>query len=164
MNDIPTILEGLDSVPKILVAFVGTMPEDALNKRRGEGFWTIAEHVVHLGEVQPMLFERLVRFGNESRPVFAPYIPAEDEKPARETKPADVNFALERFCEWRKKQANLLKSFDAATWKKSADHPEYVRYSAYILARHILMHDHWHMYRMEELWLTKDEYLSFLPG
>jgi len=28
------------------------------------------------------------------------------------------------------------------------------------LERHILMHDHWHMYRMEELWLTRDAYLQ----
>ena len=53
---------------------------------------------------------------------------------------------------------------DAGTWQKTATHPEYAQYSFYILVRHILMHDHWHMYRMEELWLTRDEYLTQLEG
>jgi hypothetical protein len=26
------------------------------------------------------------------------------------------------------------------------------------------MHDHWHMFRMEELWLTRDAYLTRLEG
>ena len=51
-----------------------------------------------------------------------------------------------------------------ADWEKTATHPEYEQYSLIILARHILMHDHWHMYRMEELWLTRDEYLTILTG
>jgi hypothetical protein len=26
----------------------------------------------------------------------------------------------------------------------------------------MLMHDYWHMYRMEELWLTRNDYLTSL--
>lgn len=42
--------------------------------------------------------------------------------------------------------------------------PEYALYSLFILARHILMHDHGHIYRMEERWLTRDAYLTKLEG
>jgi hypothetical protein len=30
------------------------------------------------------------------------------------------------------------------------------------LVRHILMHDYWHIYRIEELRLTKERYLTML--
>jgi len=45
---------------------------------------------------------------------------------------------------------------------KETSRPEYENYSLFILVRHILMHNHWHMYRMEELWLTRDAYLTKL--
>ena len=47
--------------------------------------------------------------------------------------------------------APFLEAADAGTWEKMATHPEYESYSLYILTRHLLMHDHWHMYRMAEL-------------
>ncbi|MDA1119365.1 MAG: hypothetical protein O2887_02525 [Bacteroidetes bacterium] len=53
-----------------------------------------------------------------------------------------------------------MKSFENDLWSKTAVHPEFNKYSHYILLRHAMMHDHFHMYRIEELWLTKDEYLK----
>lgn len=31
-----------------------------------------------------------------------------------------------------------------------------------VAEHNVLMHDYWHMYRMEELWITKDAYLTRL--
>ena len=62
MQDKRDILEGLRRSPHILSEFVKTIPEDKLDLRRAEGFWTIAEHVSHLAQVQPMLLERFQRF------------------------------------------------------------------------------------------------------
>jgi hypothetical protein len=160
MQDKRNILEGLRRIPDILSEFVKTIPEDRLDLRRGEGFWTIAEHVGHLAHVQPMLLERFQRFVHEDHPVFVPYIPGtgkdEPQYPPRMELPA----ALAQFSDYRNQQLALLESADEATWQKMATHPEYDLYSFYILARHVLMHDYWHMYRMEELWLTKDDYLT----
>ena len=58
MQDTQYLLEGLSRTPTILSEFVRSIPEGKLDLRRGEGFWTIAEHVSHLAEVQPMLLER----------------------------------------------------------------------------------------------------------
>jgi hypothetical protein len=55
-----------------------------------------------------------------------------------------------------------LEAADGSTWQKTGIHPEYELYSLSILGRHILMHDFWHMYRIEELWLTRDAYLTKL--
>jgi len=162
VQDIPDLLESLRRSPNILSRFVRTIPESKLDVRRGEGFWTVAEHCSHLAQVQPMLLKRFERFMNEDKPEFVPYIPdAGKEEP--ETPPRmSIESALDQFARNRASQLQLLERADDITWQKTATHPEYDQYSLYILTRHALMHDHWHMYRMEELWLTKDAYLTRL--
>ncbi len=96
MKDIPDLLDGLERSGRILSEFVRTIPAEKMNLRRGEGFWTIAEHVCHLAQVQPMLLERLQRFLNEDRPEFVPYIPGADEAEARPLQ-MEMNVALESF-------------------------------------------------------------------
>lgn len=162
MQDIPDLLESLRRSPRILTQFVRSIPASRLDIRRGEGFWTIAEHYSHLAQVQPMLLKRFERFMSEGRPEFVPYIPGgvkeEPDTPPR----MGIEAALDLFESNRAGQLQLLESADVACWNKQGVHPEYEEYSLYILARHVLMHDHWHMYRMEELWLTKDAYLTRL--
>jgi uncharacterized damage-inducible protein DinB len=160
MNDIADLLDGLRRGPNILTAFVRSIPSDQWDRRRAEGFWTVAEHVSHLAQVQPMLLERLQRFRDEDHPVFVPYIPGEDEAESATPEVMYAEDALAQFARCRAQQVDLLAELPVAAWSKTADHPEYRHYSAHILARHILMHDHWHMYRMEELWLTRDEFLT----
>jgi uncharacterized damage-inducible protein DinB len=163
MKDIPDLLEGLGRSPRILSEFIRSIPSEKLTKKRGDGFWTVAEHAVHLATVQPMLGGRIERFLKEARPEFVPYIPSEDE-PVTPPAGIDIAAALSDFSREREKQLDHLRAADTAAWEKTAVHPEYEQYSLYILARHILMHDHWHMYRMEELWLTRDDYLTAVPG
>ena len=165
MKDTKDLLEGLRRSPKILSEFINSLPEDRMNVRRGKGFWTIAEHIMHLAEVQPMLLERIQRFIHEDHPNIIPYNPGINDKDERKDIPdassrTDVTTALERFARYRKKQRALLKDLDRATWQKTGTHPEYELYSLYILVRHMLMHDFWHMYRMEELWLGKNVSLT----
>jgi uncharacterized damage-inducible protein DinB len=61
MQDIDDVLEGLQRSGSILAALIEGIPADRRHQRRGEGFWTIAEHTSHLAQVQPMLLERLQR-------------------------------------------------------------------------------------------------------
>lgn len=156
------LLEGLRQAPAILSAFVSDIAEDKLDRRRGDGCWTIAEHLSHLAHVQPMLLERIQRFLDEDRPEFIPYIPGETEDEPTTPERMAIAAALSQFSAIRKSQLGLLEGASDATWAKQAVHPEYDQYGFHILVRHILMHDHWHMYRMEELWLTKDPFLTRL--
>ena len=119
MKDIPDLLDGLRSSIKILSAFVMALPENKLNRRRGVGFWTVAEHASHLAQVQPMLLERLQRFLDEDRPEFAPYIPGDTEE---EDKPPQMEMkaALADFAQCRQQQLALLEKADDAAWKKTA--------------------------------------------
>lgn len=164
IQEIDELVKDLERSIPILSSFVAAIPEEALEKRRCEGCWTVAEHVRHLAGVQPMLMERLRRFREEEHPVFSPYIPAEEESHVPEPPQIDLDVALEKFDVWRRKQIELAGELTEEDWRKTADHPEYRRYTPAILLRHILMHDFWHMYRMEELWLTRDAFLTRLPG
>jgi uncharacterized damage-inducible protein DinB len=146
----------------VLSGLVKTIPEEKMDLRRGDGFWTVAEHVSHLAQVQPMLLGRLQRFMNEARPEFVPFIPDASGQEPDIPQPVATGSALQQFSEVREQQLSLLAGADDTIWQRKATHPEYAHYSLYILARHILMHDYWHMYRMEELWLTRDAYLTRL--
>ncbi len=163
MQDINSIIGSLSHSTAILEQFAAAIPETALNRRRGEGFWTVAEHFDHLAAVQPMLGLRISRFLTENAPEFIPFIPSEEEAEIEKTV-MDVPTALAAFAAGRNEQIELLKGAKDADWIKTGSHPEYERYTLHILARHILMHDHWHMYRMEALWLTRDEFLTALEG
>ncbi len=162
MTDLQDLFASLRRSPAILDAFVRTIPEDRLDIRRGDGFWTIAEHVSHLAQVQPMLLQRMERFLVEEAPVFVPYLPgAGEDEPATPPR-MEMAAALDRFADYRDRQLRLLEAAGEAVWRKAATHPEYEAYSLYILTRHALMHDHWHMYRMEELWLARNAFLTRL--
>ena len=159
MQDILALLDCLKRSVPILSQLVQSIPEKKLHRRRGDDFWTPSEHLCHLAEVQPMMLGRLQRFMNEDHPEFVPFIPGEgeaDERPA----PMVAAEALSAFADIRDRQVTLLEAADGDVWRKTGSHPEYEQYSLHILVRHILMHDHWHMYRIEELWLTTDEYLT----
>jgi uncharacterized damage-inducible protein DinB len=162
MRDIPDLLEGLRRSPKILSELIETIPENRLDLRRGSGFWTIAEHAVHLAQVQPMLLDRMNRFVAEDHPEFVPYMPSEEQDAPDVPVRMGMSEALEQFLQYRHKQIVLLEHVNENIWQRKGKHPEYDHYSLYILVRHTLMHDHWHMYRIEELWLTKDAYLTRL--
>lgn len=162
MQDIVELLEGLRRTPKILSAFVHSIPAEKRDLCRGEGFWTVSEHVSHLAQVQPMLLNRFQRFMDEEQPEFVPYLPGQGEEEAETPPLMEINTALEQFVHYRQRELLLLDQADEATWQKRAIHPEYEVYSLYIMTRHVLMHDYWHMYRMEELWLTGDAFLTRL--
>lgn len=166
MKDKKSILESLANSPIILSELIHSVPSNFLKIKRGNKFWSIEEHAIHLAQVQPMLLDRLDRFIEEDQPEFIPFIPENDEVAQKPKQHNDIDLknALNSFESLRKKQLSLINAVSSEVWLKKAIHPEYTQYSFYILVRHILMHDHWHMYRIEELWLTKDEYLTLLQG
>lgn len=158
MESISDLLESLRRSPVILAGLVKSIPANRMTLRRGEGFWTITEHLSHLAQVQSMLLGRIERFIAEDHPEFVPFIPEGHEE--RTEVQLDAPAALEQFSSYRDRQVALLTGLDEAAWSKAATHPEYEQYSLSILGRHMLLHDFWHMYRIEELWLTRDAYLK----
>jgi hypothetical protein len=160
---ITAILVALERSIAIFDDMLRSIPTESLDIKRGEGFWSLHEHATHLADVQPMGLERMRRILTEDEPEFVAFVPNQGEEAEKPPLPP-VEAIIADFRTGRKQQLELLKKASPQDWKRTAVHPEYEQYGLFIFARHILMHDHWHMYRMEELWLTKDEYLSRLEG
>jgi uncharacterized damage-inducible protein DinB len=153
------LIDALELNSGILERFVLQIAEDRLHRKRGEGVWSVYEHLHHLVLVQPLMFKRIRLFKNEEKPLIRPYVPGPEEEKERTVK-RPASELIRTFGEWRRKQAELARSCGPEAWAKTGTHPEYDQYSLEILLRHILTHDGWHMYRMEEIWLAKDEALT----
>jgi uncharacterized damage-inducible protein DinB len=153
-----TLIESLKLSIEVLGDFLDKIPEAAQNQVRGEGYWSINKHVNHLALTQIMLCRRIELFMKEENPVIKPYIPSNEEDTSDSLKPAQELLAT--FAKWREKQIVLIEQCGEGVWKREALHPEYTEYSFDTLVRHILLHDYYHMNRMEELWLLRDEYIK----
>lgn len=152
------LIQMLKNTPKVISDYILIIPENDLNIKRGENFWTIKEHLIHLDYVQDILFDRLLKFKNEEKPKITPYFPENDK--IEKNKFNTINDVLNSYKSKRNKQIELINELKNSDIKKEANHDEYKKYNLEIILNHILFHDYWHMYRIEELWLTKDEYLS----
>lgn len=58
----------------------------------------------------------------------------------------------------RKNQIDLFNNLTDVDFCNEASHGEYIRYNIPIIMNHMIYHEYWHMYRIEDIWLTKDEY------
>jgi hypothetical protein len=153
------LVDALELNAIILENFVRQIPESGLHRNRGEGFWTVYQHVFHVALIQPLMYKRFKLFKTEEKPVIVPYNPFGDEED-KSPKVRPVGEIMDSFKDWRRRQVELIRSCDDSVWEKQGVHPEYDQYTMEIVIRHVLTHDGFHMYRMEELWLAKDEVLT----
>ena len=158
MNDRAVLIDGLSNSPLILKEFLKQIPKEELKVRRIPGKWSIHENACHLAIAEEMIFERFQRFEADAKPTFNPYIPGKTT-PSDDLIDLDLEACLKGYQHIRSEMVKLLESYSEDIWAKKGTHPQYKQYDAHILMRHTLMHDHFHMYRIEELWLTNDGYL-----
>ena len=151
------LISSLKQSPLIIGDYLLTVSVEQANEIRRVNFWTICKHLSHLVQTQKLLYERILKFKNEDNPVIKPYFPDKDEI---EKNDLGVPELIEKFKAIRNDQIELLESLSEKDFRKKAVHEEYKKYDLEIIMNHILFHDYWHMYRIEELLLTKDEYLS----
>lgn len=152
-------LIGLSNNKGILKQFVSVISENDIH-RRIKNFWTIYEHIDHLVLTQKVLLGRIQQFIVEDKPIMKPYIP--EKKPIVEDAKKTAKELVEEFIKLRDLQIGLIKKAKRNVWQKEGTHPEYSKYSLEILIRHILLHDSFHMWRIEELWIEKAELIQEL--
>lgn len=158
MNDLTPIITVLKEAPQILKGLLKQIPEPLHKQRRIPGKWSIHEHACHLDVVQDMILERFRIFQEEEHPEFQAYMPGKNVSD-EELINMDLHQSISAFQQKRARLLELISTYDDSTWTKEADHPRYKEFTPYIFLRHVMMHDHFHMYRIEELWITRDEYL-----
>lgn len=160
MNHKENLIRSLELNISIFERFISLIPESNLHTQRGDGLWTLYEHIYHLAMVQPMLFRRLRQFVREEAPVIHAFTPDPEEDQKEDAAEKPVAEILKSFSSWRKKQVDLLRSCDSSVWEREGKHPEYSEYPFEVLVTHILAHDGFHLYRIEELWLVSDQSLT----
>jgi hypothetical protein len=155
MNDVAEIIACLEKTPVLLKNLLAQVPRERLKERRIPGKWSIHEHACHVAAGdQAGFLERWWKFQREERPAFVPLSGA--SYPPDHFLRMELDHVLISFFDTRAELARLARAADDAFWSRQADHPEYEMYTPYIMLRHRLMHDHFHLYRIEELWLTRD--------
>jgi hypothetical protein len=150
------LIAGLRNNVPVLRGLVASMDPQTI-ERRIKDYWTVKEHLEHLVVCQRMLLGRMEQFLVEARPIMKPYVPG--DAPLAMKSVADM---LDEFENFRGKQLELIEGASDAVWGKQASHSEYKEYGFEILVRHSLLHDSFHMCRMEELWIMKEELIKEL--
>lgn len=156
-----SLIRSLALSPDVLEGFLAGLTDELVDRSRGKGFWTIREHVVHLADVQPMLFGRMESFRDEVHPVMKPYHPEDEDEAFRMS--TGLIAAATKYRMWREKQTELLYDLDDTVWNRRGEHPEYDSYGLEILVSHTHFHDGFHLYRMEEMAFVRDRSLTTLP-
>lgn len=155
---LPALLTSLRDLPAIVEAYVDRIPADRLDLRRTPEAWTLREHVYHIAGVQALLLGRMTLLRDAPEPEVVPYFP--QDEPALADKFPSLEAAFAEYRSRRGEQLAVLASVKPADWTKPARHPEYEQYNLELVVHHLVFHEYWHAYRIEELWLTRDAYLT----
>jgi uncharacterized damage-inducible protein DinB len=155
---LPATLETLRSLPAVVEPYFRDIPHDRLDRRRTPDAWTLREHLYHLGAVQPMLLGRMKLLRDSPQPEVVPYFP--QNEPALADRYPSVDAAFAQYRALRQEQMALLEALTPEQWSRPAVHPEYERYDLGLVVHHLVFHEYWHFYRIEELWLTRDAFLT----
>jgi hypothetical protein len=155
MNDPAAIIAALENAPALVVPLVREVPAEVLKRRPAPGRWSAHEHACHLADVHALFFSRLEQFLAAERPRIASFDPA-TAQPDGTLLEVDLDDALARFIEDRRRLVARLRELPPELWQRTAEHDEYAHYSVLIMFRHLALHDCLHAYRIEEILLKKD--------
>lgn len=148
----------LEKTPRLLQELIQEIPTDLLKERRIANKWSIHEHACHVAIVDHLFIARFILFKVEEQPDIAPYLPGKNT-PEDELLSMDLREKLASFPSLRDNLLGEIKGLTERDWQKEGKHEEYRQFTPQIMLRHLMMHDHFHMFRIQQLWLSKDEYL-----
>ena len=155
MQDPSAVIDALERAPAVIVPLVREVARGVLKRRPARGRWSAHEHACHLADVHALFFARLEQFLSEERPRIEPFDPG-TRRPDAGLLEVDLDDALARFEEDRRRLVARLRELPPDIWRREADHEEYSHYTFLIMFRHLALHDFLHAYRVEELLLKRD--------
>ena len=147
---IGTILYALTETPRLLKELITEIDPELYKEKIITGKWTIHEHATHIAVGDIYGFQKRINdFKQEGKPIFKPL--SGDNFDDNFFIKLDLKKTVYDFFEIRQRTIELAKKFDSNDWNKLAIHPEYKTYTPYIMLRHLLMHDHNHLYKIEDM-------------
>lgn len=151
-REIETILNALTETPRLLKELISEIDSEIYKKQMINGKWSIHEHATHIAVSDIYGFQkRLSDFKQKEKPIIEPLSGDNFEK--NFFMELDLKKSLDDFFEIRQTTIELAKAFNKNDWNKLAIHPEYKTYTPYIMLRHLLIHDHNHLYKIEDMGL-----------
>lgn len=149
-QEIETILNALGETPRLLEELINEIAPVLYKEKIIQGKWSIHEHATHVAVGDIYGFQkRLKDFREKEKPTFEPLSGDNFDKDF--FLKLDLKKTITDFFEVRQRTIELAKSFNSIHWNKLAVHPEYKIYTPYVMLRHLLMHDHHHLYKIEDM-------------
>lgn len=153
-----TLLNGLADSPGILEDLLREIPYERLD-RSFKSSWTIMEHLDHLLDVQDVFTRRIELFRDQIEPVITAFQP--EENSSETSPPSDTSKLIKSYRDSRLKQIDLIRSLPLEVHERRGRHSEQsVPLSFERMLIHFLSHDHFHIYRIEELGTFRDDLIS----
>ena len=155
MSNTTTLIAVLENAPGIIIPLIREVPPQYLKRRPSPTKWSAYEHACHLsGTVEPFL-ARLDLMLSTQAPVIRSIINS-PEVEAGALLNVDLDESLDRYVGERASLVKRLKELSVEDWQRTAVHEAFSHYSVWIMFRHLLNHEMFHAYRIEELLLKKD--------
>ena len=149
-QEIETILNALQETPRILKELISEIDPSLYKKELVKGKWCIHEQATHVAVSDIYGFQnRLKGFKLLEKPIIEPLSGDNFDKDFFIK--LDLKQSIDNFFEIRQTTISQARSFNQNDWNKIAIHPEYKTYTPYIMLRHLLMHDHSHLYKIEDM-------------
>ena len=144
------LLKALNETPRLLKELISEIDPELYKTKIIKGKWSIQEHATHIAVGDIYGFQkRLKDFKQKETPTFEPL--SGDNFPEKFFMELDLFKSVEDFFRIREVTIKLARSLDENAWNKEAIHPEYKKYTPYSMLRHLLMHDHSHLYKIEDM-------------
>ena len=155
MSDITSLIAALENAPGVIIPLIREVPPQLLKRRPSPTKWSAHEHACHLsGTVEPFL-ARLDLMLSDPAPLIRSIINS-PEVESGALLGVDLDESLDRYVRERASLVKRLKELSVEDWQRTAEHEAFNHYSVWIMFRHLLNHEMFHAYRIEELLLNKD--------
>ena len=155
MSDTSILTSALETAPGVIIPLIREVPPQILKRRPSPAKWSAYEHACHLSQSDALFRERLDLILSTPAPFIRSAEPTPEEE-AGSYLDLDLDESLDRYVRERAALVERLKKLSPDEWQKTAVHEAFDHYSVFIMFRHLLNHEMFHAYRVEELLLKKD--------
>jgi hypothetical protein len=155
MSDTTQLISALETAPGVIIPLIREVPPQILKRRPSPAKWSAYEHAVHLSQSDVAFRARLDLILSTPEP-FIESIENSAEDEAGAMLEVDLDESLKRYVRERAALVKRLEKLSPDEWQKTAVHEAFDHYSVWTMFRHLLNHEMFHAYRIEELLLKKD--------
>ena len=155
MSDTTTLIAALENAPGVIIPLIREVPPQYLKRRPSPTKWSAYEHACHLSGSDRPFLARLDLMLSAPEPYIKSIVNSPEEE-AGALLNIDLDESLDRYVRERALLVKRLKGLSEEDWQRTAEHEAFSHYSVWIMFRHVLNHEMFHAYRIEELLLKKD--------